>query len=363
VEALKIVPPVDSSCRLVHTQEGWQLHAGKDGMRRAGIPDLVDNWTRLNGLTHRCLPKYSNKQSATGKAMLALPDWVSETEKLSALAAPLPQLRVMQILRELLSLYRTLWMRDLHIPLLSPEHLLVNSEHVLVLPFYLETFRQQIPEPPADPADFAFASPELNEEPERVGPASGVYNLGMLALYMLRPAEFDIRGLGMSQLLQWKRPAVPHEFDPEAARLLVNMLQPDPGQRPSGPDAVYADIVRCCDRMEAAEMAAAVAESNGQETERLPEISAREPAAIIQPKAEPAEPVKPEKPQLIPETETETKTCIKPDCHTEMRVSALFCRICGTFQEPAGTRICPHCNAAVPAGLSYCNQCERVLNA
>jgi hypothetical protein len=223
------------------------------------------------------------------------------------------------------------------------------------------------PEPPAEPADFCFASPELMEEPEQVGPASGVYNLGMLGLFMLQPAAFNTSGLGMSQLLQWKRPPVPMNIDAEAARLLVSMLQKDRSMRPGGPDAIYVEIDRCCDRLEAAQATNTSVKIHEEvfEIRTESDIPVKETEAI--PKKQEEKPIQTQirdrQERQLPETETRVKTCIKPGCDTEMQASAVFCRICGTYQQPAGNRICPHCGAAVPAGLSYCNQCERVLNA
>lgn len=367
METLKIIPPSDTTCRLQQAATGWLLLAGKSGFRKAGEPDLMDNWAKLDGISHRTLPKFSRENAVPETVALLLPGWVEETQNLSALTEPLPIAQVMHFLRDLLSLYRTLWMRDLHIPLLAPKDILYSASHLLVLPFRLETHRQQVPEPPADPADFCYASPELMDEPESVGPASGIYNLGMLALFMLAPAAFHTGGLGMSQLLQWKRPPVPLDTDPEAARLLVSMLQRDRSMRPGGPDAIYVEIDRCCDRLESAQVANAIPETKEEVIESRSEqqIPTPEPA-IIPPKKEekPVETQIPERQEKrLPETETGVKTCIKPGCETEMQANAMFCRICGTYQQPAGKRICPHCGAAVPAGLSYCNQCERVLNA
>lgn len=359
-------PPIGLNCRVQHTAQGWLLVAGKDALRKSGTLETTDNWAKLNGLTHRTLPKFSAAESDASQTALLLPDWASDASRLSQLSHPLDTATAMHCLRDLLSLYRTLWMRDLHIPLLSPGDILYNKEHLLVLPFRLESHRQQIPEPPAEPADFCFASPELMEEPEEVGPASGIYNLGMLALFMLAPAAFNTSGLGMSQLLQWKRPPIPLDIDPEAARLLVSMLQKDRSMRPSGPDAIYVEIDRCCDRLESAQVANALPETKEEVLENRSEPPIPQPASVGIPKkqeetnAETNGRKRQEEP--LPETETGVKTCIKPGCETEMQASAVFCRICGTYQLPAGSRVCPHCGAAVPAGLSYCNQCERVLN-
>lgn len=275
----------------------------------------------------------------------------------------------MHYLRDLLSLYRNLWMRDLHIPLLSPKDILFRAEHLLVLPFELETFRKQVPEPPSDPADFCFASPELMEEPEQVGLASGIYNLGMLALFMLQPSGFTTAGMGMSQMLHWKRPPVPSDADPEAARILVAMLQKDLSLRPSGPDAIYVDVDHCCERLEAKALhipatteRASASEINSftEDAVLQTDTPSREAApADSETKSGPDHQLPLSFPVDTPSTE---KLCIKPGCGTRMQSAAAFCRICGSYQLPAGTRICPHCAAAVPAGLSYCNQCERVLN-
>lgn len=339
--------------------------AGKDALRKTGSLETADNWAKLDGLTHRTLPRFNAAESDASHTALLLPDWAAAANPLSRLSHPLDTATVMHFLRDLLSLYRTLWMRDLHIPLLSPADILYDAEHLLVLPFQLQSYRLQTPEPPAEPADFCFASPELMEEPEQVGPASGVYNLGMLGLFMLQPAAFNTSGLGMSQLLQWKRPPVPMDIDTEAARLLVSMLQKDRSMRPSGPDAIYVEIDRCCERLEAAQVTSITTGIREElaESSHEPVISNPEPAIIPQ-----KQEVKPLETEFLEnrvrnEAETGVKTCIKPGCETEMQTSAMFCRICGTYQQPVGNRICPHCGAAVPAGLSYCNQCERVLNA
>ena len=327
---------------------------------------MADNWQKLNGITHRTLPTFSPGNSDEAHAALRLPEWASQASKLSQLSNPLDTATVMHYLRDLLSLYRNLWMRDLHIPLLSPADILYHPGHVLVLPFQLHAFRLQTPEPPAEPADFCFASPELMEEPEQVGPASGIYNLGMLGLFMLLPNAFNTTGLSMSQLLQWKRPPVPMDIDPQAARLLVSMLQRDLSMRPGSPDAIYVEIDRCCDRLEAAQAACVASEIREEEPESLSAPQIPEPEPVVIPNKQEEKTLdtqigeRQERP--LQETETGVKTCIKPGCKTEMQASAIFCRICGSYQQPAGNRVCPHCGATVPAGLSYCNQCERVLN-
>lgn len=346
-------------CRAQFTAQGWLLLAGREELRKAGTFKTADNWAKLNGLSHRTLPKFSAENTSASTVALLLPPWVTDASSLVQCTEPLDTKRVMHILRDLLSLYRTLWMRDLHIPLLTPKDILYNAELLLVLPFRLETYRVQTPEPPADPAEFSFASPELMDEPEQVGPASGIYNLGMLALFMLHPAAFSISGLGMSQLLQWKRPPLPSDIDPEVVRLLDAMLHKDPSLRPSGPDALYVDVDRCCERLEG--MRPAQTESHREVRAVETKLSNTEPAAIPKKEPEPvATPVETSKPagnkgQAI-------IICIRPGCGTAMQPDALFCRICGTFQQPVGNRICPHCGAAVPAGLTYCNQCERMLN-
>jgi hypothetical protein len=367
VDALNFSPPSGINCRAQHTAQGWLLVAGKDALRKTGTIETADNWHKLDGLTHRTLPKFSPGNSDAAHAALLLPEWASEASKLTHLSHPLETATVMRYLRNLLSLYRTLWMRDLHIPLLSPADILYHAEHLLVLPFQLQSYRLQTPEPPAEPADFCFASPELMEEPEQVGPASGVYNLGMLGLFMLQPKAFNTGGLGMSQLLQWKRPPVPMDIDAEAARLLVSMLQKDRSMRPNGPDAIYVEIDRCCDRLESAQIANAIQGTKEKEIESRSEPQIPTTETVAFPKKQEEKPIETQirekQERQLPETETGIKTCIKPGCETEMQASAMFCRICGTYQQPAGNRICPHCGAAVPAGLSYCNQCERVLNA
>ncbi|MFY7849951.1 MAG: hypothetical protein ACOVSS_12845 [Bacteroidia bacterium] len=367
MDALNFSPPSGINCRVKRTAQGWLLVAGRDSLRKTGTIETADNWQKLEGLTHRTLPKFSPGNSDASHTALLLPEWASEASKLSHLSHPLETATVMRYLRNLLSLYRTLWMRDLHIPLLSPADILYDAEHLLVLPFQLQSYRLQTPEPPAEPADFCFASPELMEEPEQVGPASGVYNLGMLGLFMLQPAALNTSGLGMSQLLQWKRPPVPMNIDAEAARLLVSMLQKDRSMRPGGPDAIYVEIDRCCDRLEAAQATNTSVKIHEEvfEIRTESDIPVKETEAI--PKKQEEKPIQTQirdrQERQLPETETRVKTCIKPGCDTEMQASAVFCRICGTYQQPAGNRICPHCGAAVPAGLSYCNQCERVLNA